>query len=99
MATPKLKVWAINSFYRNLVGKNGRYQVRLVVATTSQKRAAELTEQSLHHFRGYASETGNAAECAAAMSRPHHVFWRTLDEWDEKLKPVPEPGEASDARG
>lgn len=85
----KLKVWAINSFYGSLVGANGRNQVRLVVATTSQKKAAELTQQSLHHFRGYASETGNALECKAALNQPNQVFWRTLDEWGEPLKPVP----------
>lgn len=91
----KFKVWAISSFYGGLIGANGRNQIRLVVATENQRKAAELLGIGLHHFRGFASETGNVVECGVALNKPNQVFWRTLDAWNEPLKPVPASGPTS----
>jgi len=61
---------------------NGSQQTREVCAATS--KAAVLKE--LHtrvHWRIPASEvceTGNAEECAKALSEPGTIFWHALDE-------------------
>lgn len=52
---------------------NGK-QVRIIVAATSQKKAAELTGVSLAHLRDYWSVTGNAVELDVALSKPNTVF-------------------------
>lgn len=49
-------------------------QVRAVVATTSQTAAARAFKQPVSYVRDYGSETGNAIEIAAAISKPGHVF-------------------------
>lgn len=52
----------------------GGKQVRTIVATTSQKLAAELTGVSLSYLRAYWSVTGNAHEIEVAMAMPGTVF-------------------------
>ena len=54
-------------------------QPRLVVATTSQKAAAEAFGMTLNRFRNYGSETTNEHDVAAAMSEPGTVFWTPKD--------------------
>ena len=49
-------------------------QVRTIVATKSQKKAAELVGVSLHHFRDYWGETGNKDELEAALPNPEIVL-------------------------
>lgn len=56
-----IKVYGGNTFH------DGK-QVRCVIATTSWKRAAELTGESLSYLRTYWSITGNTAELAAAKA-------------------------------
>lgn len=75
----KLKVWGISLHG----GKDGR-QKRVIVAATSMKQAVDLiTAQyayvSLHHFRGYASMTGNEIEVGVALNKPFTVFHCALD--------------------
>jgi hypothetical protein len=54
---------------------NGNRQCRAIVATSSQKKAAEAFGISMHEFRGFACPTGNAEEIEAAMARPGVVLW------------------------
>ena len=64
----KLKVyggWGLN--------KQG-VQVRTIVASTSQKKAAELAGITMSHFRGFWCETANEHELAVALSKPETVF-------------------------
>lgn len=63
----KLKVYGGHTF---LKGK----QVRVVIATTSWKRAAVLSGESLHHIRGYWSITGNAHELEIALNDPEKMI-------------------------
>lgn len=49
--------------------RNGK-QVRAVVATTSQKKVAEITGDSLHHIRNSWCETANEQEVSDAMKCP-----------------------------
>ena len=66
----KLKVFG------GLTMKRGsRFQERTVVATTTQKKAADLLNMSLHEFRNYWCETGNEAEVEAAMAKPGEVVF------------------------
>ena len=61
--------------YGMIVQGPGR-QYRAIVAVKTQKQAAEAFRVKLHHFRDYASATGNEHEVAVAMSKPGAVFWR-----------------------
>lgn len=63
----KLKVFG------GLTIKNGK-QVRTIVATTSQQKAADLVGISLGHLRDYWSVTGNPVELELALSKPNAVF-------------------------
>ena len=47
---------------------------RCIVAAHTQKEAAALLGVSLHHFRGYASETGNQLERTTALGKPLTIF-------------------------
>lgn len=58
---PKLKV------YGGLKMVSGGRQARFIVATTSQKKAAEITGLGLPYIRGFWCVTGIAAEIEAAM--------------------------------
>lgn len=49
-------------------------QVRTIVATTSQKKAADLVGVSLSMVRGYWSETWNEQELQVALAQPGTVF-------------------------
>ena len=47
---------------------------RVVIAATSQKRAAELLGVSLYDFKQFWSETGNEEEIKAAMAKPETIL-------------------------
>ena len=66
----KLKVFGVNY--------DGR--TRRIVATTTQKKAAELCGMNLYQFRMFASETGNKVECELALKEPEIV-------WSQEYKP------------
>lgn len=68
----KLKVYGTYTHLRGVTG-----QVRAIVATTSQKKAAELLHVSLYDFRYFGCETGNPHEIETAMAEPGAVFWST----------------------
>jgi hypothetical protein len=55
---------------------NGSRQVRAVVATTSQEKAAKSFRVSLHELANFGGETGNADEIRQAMSDPGTPFWK-----------------------
>jgi hypothetical protein len=59
--------------YGGLTMLHGK-QVRTIVATTSQKAAAELVGISLSYLRGYWSETWNRQELEVALAQPGTVF-------------------------
>lgn len=59
--------------FGGIIFRNGK-QVRAIVATTSQKRAAELVGVSLSELRDYWSVTGNDIEMQTACSEPGRVF-------------------------
>jgi len=46
----------------------------LVVATYTQRRAAELMKIPYGTFRTYATVTGNKQQCSIALSKPETVF-------------------------
>jgi hypothetical protein len=54
-------------------------QLRVVVAVTSKKRAAEILGESLHYINTWWMVTGNPEEVEAALSDPEMVFARGLD--------------------
>lgn len=63
--------------YAGLVYKTGRRrQTRVLVATTSQKRVAEIVGVSLAHVRNFWSVTGNSDEIEAAMAAPETIVDR-----------------------
>ena len=64
----------MNKFKVYGIGWMGRY--RRIVAASSQKEAAQLIGTTLHHFREYASITGNKEEVELAMSEPGTVWER-----------------------
>jgi hypothetical protein len=47
---------------------------RAIIATSSQKKAAEIVGVSLWSFRKYWTETGNKKELEAALSEPEVVL-------------------------
>ncbi len=63
----KLKVYGGWTF-------NAGQQVRTIVATTSQKKAAELVGCSLGEIQTYWATTTNEREVAAAMAQPGTVL-------------------------
>jgi len=64
-----LTTWGGNNFF-----VNGQ-QVRVIVATTTKKRAAELLGISLYELNSYFSATGNAGEIDTAEAAPETVFY------------------------
>ena len=65
----KLKV------YGGLVHMSGgRGQLRTIVATTSQKKAAELVGCTVSEIRNWWDTTGNEKELAAALAQPGVVL-------------------------
>lgn len=67
----KLKVYGGLTFH----AKQGKLrQLRTIVATTSQKRVAELTAESLHSIQKYWAITGNEKELEIALKNPEQVF-------------------------
>jgi hypothetical protein len=64
-----LKVWgSVMINHRRSVERSG--MVRTIVAAHNQKEAASIVGCSLHEFRGYWSQTGNAEEIAAGLKNP-----------------------------
>ena len=49
-------------------------QLRTIVATTSQKKASELTGESLSYIRSHWAVTGNEIECETALACSENVF-------------------------
>lgn len=78
--TPKLKVFGyLLTVAECPPAPNGSRQTRAIVAAPSQKAAAEAFGVSLHEFRNYGGETGNAGEIEVATSDPGVVYWSDLD--------------------
>jgi len=71
-----LKTFCIATF---LNGANGNKQVTAIVAASSQRKAADALNVGLHHFRGYASETGNRIQIEVATAQPGVVFWQSIN--------------------
>lgn len=64
------KVWGGITFV-------GSKQVRTLVIAKTQKQAAARVGDSLHSFRQYWSETGNAVELEVCRRTDGHVFKAT----------------------
>lgn len=54
-----------------------------LVATTSQRAAADAMRISLYEFRNYASETGNREDCELALANPGVLFTRSNRRYGE----------------
>lgn len=72
--TRQLKVWGGLTLTAKRPSLNGGLQARTVVCAASQKEAVEMLNAakcylSLHEFRGYWAETGNAEELSVAKTR------------------------------
>ena len=63
----KLKTYGGNLFI-------GNKQQRVIVATTSKKRAIEILPISSYEFNYYWCETGNDIECKIALENPEIMF-------------------------
>jgi len=63
----KLKVYGGNVF----IGHN---QVRAILATTSQKRVAEIMDVPLHKIQNYWAETRSKSETSIALSNPNVAY-------------------------
>lgn len=61
-----LRVWGLMLFVPT--------QERCIVAAATKTEAANLFGVSLHHFKGYGSETGNEHELRVALASPGQVF-------------------------
>lgn len=64
--------------------RNGSHQTAEILATTSQKKAAEIAGERGPWALFNLGETGNAESIAQAMTKPGVIFWRPLDsrgEW------------------
>ena len=66
----KLKVFGGRIFLGHLCPRGGR----AVIATTSQKKAAEIAGTSLGEIRNYWSTTGNPREVELAMANPEKLI-------------------------
>lgn len=76
--TVPLKVYRVTrSPYRYDLGHR---QITALVATTSQKKAAELMDVTVGTLRNYGGETRNPQDCEVALAEPGTVFWRGLDD-------------------
>lgn len=86
-----LKVYGIHHpCHRAAKAPNGSYQVRVIVATTSQRRAAEILKTSLSDIRKYGSQTWNAEDIRVATANPETAMF--FDEYGSRTwKPVQEP--------
>ena len=60
---------------------NGK-QVKAIIATTSQKRVAEIIQEPLSRIRGYWSITGNENQIRIANSKPHTLFHTSMNDWE-----------------
>ena len=61
----KMRVWGGSSDMRG---------IRLIVAATSQQKAAELAGVSSYRFKHFWSETANVIEVRTALAKPGVVF-------------------------
>ncbi len=74
----KLKVYGYLTFRQECpVAPNGSKQTREIVAATSKKAVKLLIGDKAPLSE--ITETGNAVEIAAAMSRPGTIFWTPVD--------------------
>lgn len=74
----KLKVYGGHLFG----GSFGPRGSRVIIATTSWKRASEILKTSLSHIKNYWSITGNAHELKIALAKPHvPLFVSDKDAW------------------
>jgi hypothetical protein len=78
----KLKVYGGRFHHRGKV-------YRAVVAASSQREVARIAEVSLHEVSTYWSETGNAAEIAAARKQPETLLLHPK-EWQDEIVPLSE---------
>ena len=72
----KLKVYGGLTFHKE---QGKLVQHRTIVATTSQKRVAELTGESLYYIQNYWAITGNEEELEIALKNPEQVFLKIND--------------------
>lgn len=68
-------------------------QVRTIVAATSQRAACAALKAAGHHvtlheFRGYWCETGNAVEIEVATKAPMVVFQTSANDFRQDFTPV-----------
>lgn len=78
----KLKVFSGYGFLKGISG-----QIRILVATTSQKRASELLGVSVGTLKNYFT-TGNKEDIELAVTKPETIFYseRNAKEWVEYIK-------------
>lgn len=82
--TVPLKVYrVVRSPYRYDLGHR---QITALVATTSQKKAAELLGVGVSTLRNFGGETRNTQDCEIALTEPGTVFWRGLDDRSDYRK-------------
>lgn len=75
----QLKVYGFNKCLHNIPPEHSSSQnssqKRVVIATTSWKKAAELTGMSVNYIRKYGSITGNSTEIAHCLKFPNTPFY------------------------
>lgn len=76
----KLKV------YGGVERGRGKSEVRTIVATTSQKRAAEILGLSLSAIRNYYDESGCELELKVALAEPESVFQASTSRGNDFIK-------------
>jgi hypothetical protein len=77
----KLKVFGYHKWHSTAPpANNGDRTVRVIVATTSQKKAAELFGATVHDLRNYGAVTGNEREVRLGLKFPGVVMW-VLDDY------------------
>ena len=81
MTGRKLKVYSWQGWRLECPAEpNGSRATREAVATTSKKKARELTSSNNPIPLREISETGNEDSVNQAMSEPGVIFWHRLDE-------------------
>lgn len=64
-------------------GKGHHRQVKMAVATTSQKMAAALMDMRLGDYRWSGSTLASGAFYEACLAQPGAVFWKELDDYSD----------------
>lgn len=75
----KLKVYGVTTFI------NGK-QVRAVVATTTQSRAAKLIGTTPHQVRTYGSVSHNKEDMIVCLSNPETAYYHGINEFGANRK-------------